>query len=154
MLQAKIQFSLILAMFFLQVSVSTGQESQTVRREIQSFKIIVNPANPDTAVSISKLSRMFTKKVTRWSNGLRVFPVDQPEQSKLRHTFTRAIHGKDISAIKAYWQVQIFSGRGVPPPEKKSGSDVVQYVKDHRGAVGYVSTDCPLGGLKELRISR
>ena len=141
-------------MFFILLTRTAGQEAQTTTQDLQTFKIVVNPANPDTALSISKLSRMFTKKATRWSNGMLVLPVDQPEQSALRRIFTKAVHGKDINAIKAYWQIQIFSGRGVPPPEKRSDHDVVEYVKDHRGAVGYISIDHPLSGVKEVRISQ
>ena len=57
------------------------------------------------------------------------------------------------AAIVAFWQQQIFSGRDVPPAEKASEKDVIAYVKDHEGAVGYVSPDVELPvGVKTLVI--
>jgi hypothetical protein len=44
-----------------------------------------------------------------------------------------------VSSIKAYWQKQIFSGRGVPPEEKESDEEVLEYVSKNVGAIGYIS---------------
>jgi hypothetical protein len=44
-----------------------------------------------------------------------------------------------VSSIKAYWQKQIFSGRGVPPEEKQSDEEVLEYVSKNVGAIGYIS---------------
>ena len=67
------------------------------------------------------------------------YPVDLNESSKTRENFTKEIHGKKVSAIKAYWQKQIFTGRGVPPPEKSSDKEVLEYVEKNEGAIGYIS---------------
>ena len=41
-----------------------------------------------------------------------------------------------------------FSGRDVPPPELESDEAVVNYVLEHRGAVGYVSGAAKVRGAK------
>jgi hypothetical protein len=46
---------------------------------------------------------------------------------------------KSVSSIKAYWQQQIFSGRDVPPPEKQSEAEVLEFVRSNATAIGYVS---------------
>lgn len=103
------------------------------------FIVIVNASNPAESVSPEELSRMFLKKTVRWQDGSRVQPVDLIDSSPVRARFSRAVHGKDTSAIKAYWQKQIFSGRGVPPAELGSAAEVVAFVGANRGAVGYVA---------------
>src|SRR4051812_5510026 len=113
----------------------------------EPFVVIVNADNPVAGVTASELSNLFLKKVSQWNGGLAALPVDLSESSPVRESFSRQVHHKGTSAVKAYWQQQIFSGRNVPPPEKGSVRDVVEFVKANRGAVGYVpsGTDLPAG---------
>ena len=53
---------------------------------------------------------------------------------------------KSVSAVKSYWQQQIFSGRGVPPTERSTDSEVLAYVRSNPNAIGYVSSAAALGG--------
>jgi periplasmic binding family protein len=121
----------------------------------EPFVVIVNAANPAAAMSGEELSNFFLKKTSRWpQGGEEVRPVDLPEQSGARESFSRQVHQKSTAAVKAYWQKMIFSGREVPPPEKASSAEVVAYVRAHRGAIGYVAADAPLGaGVKVVRIA-
>jgi len=103
------------------------------------YKIVVNKDNPVSSLSQKEISNLFLKKVTKWSNGLTVQPVDLVESSAIRENFSKEIHNRKVSSIKAYWQKQIFSGRKVPPAEKKSNREILTYVQNNPGAVGYVS---------------
>jgi ABC-type phosphate transport system substrate-binding protein len=113
----------------------------------EPFVVIVNAENPVTSVTAGELSNLFLKKVSQWSGGLAALPVDLSESAPVRESFSRQVHHKGTPAVKAYWQQQIFSGRNVPPPEKSSVRDVVEFVRANRGAVGYVpsGTDVPAG---------
>jgi ABC-type phosphate transport system substrate-binding protein len=120
----------------------------------EPFMVIVNAANPVSAMSADELSKAFMKRVSRWPDGVEVAPVDLKEQSEVRDGFSRAIHGKSASAVKAYWQKMIFSGRDVPPPEKANSAEVVAFIRANRGAVGYVAADTALGsGVKAIRLT-
>lgn len=80
--------------------------------------------------------------------------MDLIPSSVARRDFTREVHGKDVSAIKSYWQKLIFSGRATPPSEMRSEQDVVDFVRGRKGAIGYVSAGTALGrGVKVLQIS-
>jgi hypothetical protein len=58
-----------------------------------------------------------------------------------------------VGAVRAFWQQQIFSGRDVPPPELASDKEVMEFVKQHAGAVGYMSPTTPLGaGVKSIQV--
>jgi ABC-type phosphate transport system substrate-binding protein len=121
----------------------------------QGFKIVANEANASDAISKQELSNVFMKKKNTWSDGLPVLPVDQAADSATRHGFSRVIFGRDASAIKTYWQRQIFSGKGVPPPEMGSDDAVLSYVREHPGAIGYVSSSADVGpGVKVLEIGK
>ena len=120
------------------------------------FKIIVHPDNPATSLSAKDVSNFLLKKKSRWTgDGFResVEPVDLDGNSATREAFSRAVHGRSVSSIKNYWQRQIFSGRGVPPPEVASDADVIAHVQSRPGAIGYVSANASLSGVKEVTLA-
>ncbi len=120
----------------------------------QGFKIVANGANGAETISKQQLEDIFMKKTGAWSDGQPVIPVDQSASSSTRHGFSKVIFGRDTNAIKSYWQRQIFSGRGVPPPEKGSDDEVLAFVRVNSGAIGYVSSDADIGsGVKVLEIA-
>jgi ABC-type phosphate transport system substrate-binding protein len=115
--------------------------------EEQAFTVIVNADNPATTLKTKEISKLFLKKVKLWEQTKEpVLPVDQVETTDIRNDFSQDILGKKQVAIKAYWQKQIFSGRGVPPPEKDSDEAVLEYVDANPGAIGYVSASANLEG--------
>ncbi len=119
----------------------------------QGYMVIVNDANPSAAMSANDVSQLFLKQVPRWSNGQMVVPVDQGENSAVRESFSEGVHRRSTSAVEAFWQRQIFSGRAVPPVKKASDDEVVAFVRANPNAVGYVSPSAALGaGVRRLRI--
>jgi len=117
------------------------------------YAVIVNEADGVTSLSADEVSRIFFKKTHRWTNGLDVVPVDLPEDAPAREAFSAAVHGKSVGAIRAYWLQQVFSGRSAPPIQKASDEQVVDFVRDTPGAIGYVSATATLsGGVRRLQI--
>jgi len=121
----------------------------------QGFKIVANELNSLDTISKKQLEDIFMRKTSTWSDGLQALPVDQAASSSTRYGFSKVIFGRDVNAIKSYWQRQIFSGRGVPPPEKASDDEVLTFVRANPGAIGYVSSDADVGaGIKVLEIGK
>jgi ABC-type phosphate transport system substrate-binding protein len=116
------------------------------------FKVIVNPDTDVTSLTKKQVSRLFLKKVKTWSNDLKVVPVDLPSTADVRGIFSKEIHGKSVSAVKAYWQQRVFSGRAVPPPEKESDASVIAFVRNNPGAIGYVSENANLRGVTVIAV--
>jgi len=120
---------------------------------VSGFVIVVNAANPTSSLPADEISRIFFKKTVRWSNGEHVVAIDLSETSPVRESFSQQIHGRPTSAVKAYWQKMIFSGREVPPVEKTSGEEALAFVRDNTGAIAYVAAGTPLGrGVKALTV--
>ncbi len=119
-----------------------------------TYKIIIHPENPATSMAKEQVSKLFLKKISDWPRGKTAYPVDLVESSPVRQKFSKEIHGKTISSIKAFWQQRIFSGRDVPPPEKSTDAGVVAFVLENVGGIGYVSANVPIGKLKELKITQ
>jgi ABC-type phosphate transport system substrate-binding protein len=116
------------------------------------FVLIVHPANPMSIVARADASKLFLEKLTRWPNGQKVQPVDEVESSPVRRRFSEAVHGMDVPSVKSFWQEIVFSGRGDPPPERVSDAEVVAYVRANPNAIGYVSSDAPIAGVRVITL--
>lgn len=116
------------------------------------FRVIAHPDVPVERIDAGTLSEIFLKKTERWDDGSRIFPVDQVESAPVREAFSRRVHRRSVPAIKAYWQQRIFSGREVPPPEKTSDREVVEFVRATPGSIGYVSHGTPLQGVETVEV--
>jgi ABC-type phosphate transport system substrate-binding protein len=118
------------------------------------FVVVVNADNPIASLDRDKVSKILLKRVTTWPTGKATEPVDLPATNSARAAFSEAVHKKTARAIIAFWQQQIFSGRDVPPPEKKNDDAVLSYVRDHAGGIGYVSSATVLpAGVRTLTIT-
>jgi ABC-type phosphate transport system substrate-binding protein len=119
----------------------------------QAFVVIVNEENPTAKLSKDDAAKYFLKRSTKWENGLPAQPIDLPENAPAREAFCATVLRRSVSAIRAYWQQQIFSGRGVPPVEKSSEAEAVAFVRANPGAIAYVSSAAAQGrGIKVITV--
>jgi ABC-type phosphate transport system substrate-binding protein len=114
------------------------------------FRLVVHPSNRAAdGLTRAEVSRLFLKKTTRWADGKRVEPVE-PGDALLRERFCRRIHGKSMGAVKSFWNQQIFAGREVPPIEKADDAGVVALVRSRPEAIGYVSSETDVTGVRVI----
>ena len=121
------------------VAVASLLSAPALRAQEAGYRVIVNAANPVSSLEARDVSRMFRKEMTRWKDGSSVSPVDQRAQSSTRATFSQRVHRKSVPMMAEFWRQQIFSGRNVPPVEKASDAEVLEFVRSNPGAIGYVS---------------
>lgn len=117
-----------------------------------SFRVIVNSENPEAYASREWVTNAFLKKTTRWPRGEAIHPVDLRFGSTVREAFSKSILERSAAAVRNYWQQRIFTGRGVPPPEAPTDADVLRYVREHPGGIGYVSPQADAASVKVLPI--
>jgi ABC-type phosphate transport system substrate-binding protein len=116
------------------------------------FKIIVNPGNPVDAIERTFLRDAFLRKASDWDGGVAIRPIDLATRFGVRMRFGQAVLRKTPAQLKNYWNQQIFSGKGVPPPEVDSIAAVVAYVLGNPGAIGYLPVDADVGAAKVVRV--
>jgi hypothetical protein len=117
----------------------------------RGYKIVVNTSNPVTSISREELSHIFLRKSLKFSDGRSASPVDLQANSSVREVFSKDIHHKAASAVDAYWQQQIFSGKDIPPPQK-SEKLALDFVRSNGNGISYVSAGASTEGLKVLTI--
>jgi ABC-type phosphate transport system substrate-binding protein len=126
--------------------------SANVWAQAKSYKVIVNPSNPISSMSREDVSRIFLKKTTKFPDGRGASPVDLSVNSSTRENFSKDVHGKPASAVEAYWQQLIFSGRDVPPAQK-SESGALDFVRSNENGIGYVSAGTDTAGVRVISVT-
>jgi ABC-type phosphate transport system substrate-binding protein len=124
-----------------------GRADAESKRELM---VIVNKANPVGSITRAELSSIYLGKRKTWATGEAVKPCDlqepgvEEEQSAMGHFSVRYLN-KDLSSLKNYWIKMIFSGKGDPPPIYKKVEDVIHFVSENPGSLGYIYSD-PVSG--------
>lgn len=114
--------------------------------------MVVNQDNSISSITKSQISGIFLGNSTKWSNGMKAIPVDQAKTTKAGKAFLANIVGMTESEYKNLWVEKMLSGEAEPPPLKSSDAEVISYVKENIGAVGYVSAASATNGVKILKI--
>ena len=117
-----------------------------------AFKVIVNPKNSATSIDRDFLRDAYLKRATEWGDGHAIKPIDLSSRFPARERFTQDVLKKTTSQLKSYWNQQIFSGKGTPPPETDSTADLVEYVLANPGAVGYLPANAAVGRAKVVKL--
>jgi hypothetical protein len=117
-----------------------------------TFQIVANVDVGSSNVERQVLADIFLKQRTTWPDGSAAHAVDQLPEAYVRSPFSNQVIRRSVQAVRSYWQQRIFSGRGVPPPELDSDDAVLAYVRNRRGAVGYVSANAETKGVKVINL--
>jgi len=99
--------------------------------------VIINNTNA-SAITTSDASRIFLGKIKSFANGNKIVPVNLPAASTARGEFEQKALKKSASQLKAFWSKQIFTGKGKPPKDLGSDTDVINFVANNANAIGYV----------------
>jgi len=118
------------------------------------FFIVVNPDNPVEMLSREFISAIYLKTSTNWKDGTPIEPIDLTPESRIREAFSREVHDRGTADVQKYWQEKAAEGGETAPPEAASEADAVEFVRQHRGGIAYVSTSAPLDGVLLVAVVR
>ncbi len=110
---------------------------------------MVHPSN-QTTLTQDDLVRMYTGKLSAFSDGSSAVPVNLADSVPLRADFDQKALGRSSSQVKAYWSKLVFTGKGTPPKEVASDSEVLTLVANNPNLIGYVSADVVSDKVKVL----
>ncbi|MEN8164508.1 MAG: TonB family protein [Acidobacteriota bacterium] len=137
------RIGILLIAFSLVVSWTSVAGAQQV-----PFFVIVHPDNNVEMLSRQAISDIFLKKTTQWGDDLVAEPVDLDSESGIRRFFSLEIHDLSTADVKKFWQEKIDSGYQGPPLEVATEDDAIAFVRQHPGAIAYVSTSASFEGVK------
>ena len=104
--------------------------------------IIVNPANPITAMTLPEAQKIFLAEKSTWSNGKRVVLFMAAPGTPSRDVILKKIYKMSDSEFVKYFIQAGFTGEvAAPPKDVSSSAQIKQLVAANIGAIGYVNAD-------------
>ena len=114
--------------------------------------VIVHPSNPFLALSCTKLSYLFLKKVSRWPSGAEALPIDLARDAWARRRFQRQVLRLTEEEIDQYWIGQRAT-RGIGPPPQVSGVAAAKsWVAARPGGIAYIPASALDSTVKSIRV--
>jgi ABC-type phosphate transport system substrate-binding protein len=113
--------------------------------------VVVNESVVDQQVARKELQRIYLGKRSTWDDKSTVVPVILKE-GPVHEEFVEDVVGRSVHRFANYWRQMVFTGKGTPPTGFASEAEVVEFVKITPGAVGYVSPQAEVTGVKVLTI--
>lgn len=100
--------------------------------------VITHPGVKEIGLSKVKLAQIYLGKLKSYSNGQSIKMVDLPKGSSSRKKFYSKVIKKSNSEMSRYWSKLKYTGKGKPPKKLDSAREVIQWVANNEGAIGYV----------------
>lgn len=135
-----------------QALLALGLAGTSIADEDAAYKIIVNAENPVDSIDRNFLRDGYLKKTSAWGSGDALHPIDLNAKLPARDAFVRQVIRKTPAQLRSYWNQQIFSGKGTPPPALDSIAGVVAYVVADKGAVAYIPASADPGKAKVVTV--
>lgn len=104
---------------------------------LADIAVIVHPDNSINNVAQKDLMRLYLGKRSQLQ-GVEVTPADQASDMPIKKEFYQKVINKSLFQAKAYWSRMIFTGKGAPPTEFSSSSEIKQWVSQTLDGVGYI----------------
>lgn len=118
--------------FLKKVMLAAAFSSVAASASASDIVVIVNPANPATAMTAAQASQFFLGKSSMFT------PVDLPENSPVRADFYKKVAGKDLSEVKSIWSKLVFTGKAAAPKEYQSAAEVKKAIAANPTGIGYI----------------
>lgn len=114
--------------------------------------VIVNPSVIETTVTPQDLKLIYLGKKIKWQGGQKIRPV-RLLKGDAHAEFIEKYVGKTPASYIEYWRQAFITGSGIPPKVMLSEKQVILWVANNEGAIGYISDDVELfGRVKVLNI--
>lgn len=113
--------------------------------------VIGNASVPTSALSRQDISNIFLGNKTAWDDGGKITFVIQKDSAG-HEIFLKEFIGKTPSQFANYWKKQVFTGKGSSPQSLDSDQEMIKFVGETKGAVGYVSSGVGLNNVKTISV--
>ena len=100
--------------------------------------VITHPGVKEIGLSKSKLADIYLGKIKNYSNGVKIQPVDLPGDENAHKKFYQEVVKKSDSAVNRYWSKLKYTGKGKPPKVIDDPKEVIRWVANNEGAIGYI----------------
>ena len=113
--------------------------------------VIVNKSVVDISLTERDVKLIFLGKKIKWLDGKKIHKAGLLKGPVHEEFLNKYIH-KSPSSYSSFWRLMIVTGAGIPPKSFKTEKEVIRYVAEKEGAIGYISSPTDHKGIKVLTI--
>ena len=118
----------------------------------EEFVVIVHPSNRFDALSRSKVSYLFLRKVSRWPWGAEVAPADLAANEPIRRDFVHQVLRMTEEQLAELWIDQRATRGVVPPVEVRDATAAKLWVAARPGGIAYIPSSTLDATVKAIRV--
>ncbi|MFH2065851.1 MAG: substrate-binding domain-containing protein [Pseudomonadota bacterium] len=113
--------------------------------------IIANNSVSQESLNKEDLQNIFLGKMAKWSDNTSIYFVTS--ENEVHEDFLKTYINRSSSQFRNYWRKMVFTGKGQKPKALNSDEEIIQFVSETSGAIGYVSTDAALKNVKTITVN-
>lgn len=136
---------LLWVLFFSSTGVALGDSN---------VKVIANASVDVSVLSPSQLRRIFSMRQTTWPNGDTIRVVVMRNDNPLHEKLCKDVLGVFPYQMERQWNRLAFSGLGDLPVVVENELQMLEYIRGHRGAVGYVTQGLSTDELATIGVAK
>lgn len=116
------------------------------------FVVIVAVHSPVTTLASNEIVDIYLGRLNRLPDGRTVLPVDRVESDAVQDAFYHEMLQRNAAQLRAHWSSLVFTGRGKPPRQLRSGPELVDFVARNPNAIGYIEPALVTPAVRVVRI--
>lgn len=113
--------------------------------------IIANNSVAQDSLNKQDLQNIFLGKMAKWSDNSSIYFVTS--ENDIHEDFLKMYINRSSSQFRNYWRKMVFTGKGQKPKAFKTDEELIQFVSETSGAIGYVSSDAALKNVKTITVN-
>lgn len=114
--------------------------------------VIGNRSVPVASLTPTEVQEIYLGKMKVWDNGQKIMLVIL-KNSEITDRFLKEYVKKNYNVYDNYWKKQLFIGAGKPPKVFQREKDLLEYVSETKGAVGYINSQSYNDSVKILSVT-
>jgi ABC-type phosphate transport system substrate-binding protein len=132
---------LLITVLIAWINIASINPSEKNSAPLSELAIIVNAENPVTTMTASQVKLTYLRKINkRWKElNKNIMPVDRKSDNEVRKAFLKEIVQLSSDEMARYFTEREYQNAEAPPVKLSSDEEIIEYVENNIGAIGFVS---------------
>ena len=106
----------------------------------------------ENSLSKDEVKDIFLGKKVQWQNNSKIHFVISRDLD-LHKSFLKTYIKRSPKQFRAYWRQMVFTGKGTSPKSFPSEKELLEYVSNNGGAIGYVEKNVATDAVKTIQVN-
>ncbi len=141
----------LIAILFIGIAASGPTRLSASSGRAGDVIVICNDSVPAGSLSRDNIQEMFLGRKTRWGDGQKI-TLSLLKDSEANDVFLEEYVEKTPPQFRDYWKKQAFTGRGRVPDTFATPQEIIEFVTNTPGAIGYIPASAYQSRVKSITI--